>query len=137
MRLPFFAMSAIKDGRYPVELDKQRHMLFSLNAIDEIEDKFGGIENLTSVMNGPDRWKNIRWLLALLINEGKDDNEEALDEKKVGRLLHAGNIKQVTNDILAAFAWGNRGTTEPLETDDEEDEDGEDDAKNTRAGRED
>jgi hypothetical protein len=30
-------MSAIKDGRFPIMLDKERHLLFSLNAIDEIK----------------------------------------------------------------------------------------------------
>lgn len=39
-------MSAIKDGRFPIMLDKERHLLFSLNAIDEMQDKFGGFDRL-------------------------------------------------------------------------------------------
>ena len=31
-------MSAIKDGRFPITLDKERHLLFSLNVIDEMQD---------------------------------------------------------------------------------------------------
>lgn len=130
---PFCVMSAIKDGRYPITLDKQRHMLFSLNAIDEIQDKFGGFDNLDEVMQGKDSIKNLRWLFTLLLNEGKDDGEEDLTEKQVGRLFHAGNISEIKTAILLAFSMGNKGTTEPMETepDDEEDEE----EKNAAAGR--
>ena len=45
-------MSAIKDGRYPVNIGgKERHLLFSLNALDEIQDKFGGYDKLAEVFN--------------------------------------------------------------------------------------
>ena len=40
-------MSAIKDGRLPVELNgKEYHLLFSLNALDEMQDRFGGYDKL-------------------------------------------------------------------------------------------
>ncbi len=39
-----YSMSAIKDGRMPVELNgKTYYLLFSLNALDEMQDRFGGI----------------------------------------------------------------------------------------------
>ena len=47
-------MSAIKDGRFPIMLDKERHLLFSLNAIDEMQDKFGGFDRLDTVLSGKD-----------------------------------------------------------------------------------
>ena len=34
-------MSAIRDGRYPIMLDKERHLLYDLNALDMIQDRFG------------------------------------------------------------------------------------------------
>ena len=43
----YFAMSAFKDGRYPINLDQERHLLFSLNAMDEIQDKFGDLGSWT------------------------------------------------------------------------------------------
>ena len=58
-------MSAIKDGRFPIVLDKERHLLFSLNAIDEMQDKFGGFDRLDTVLSGKDSIKNLRWLLTL------------------------------------------------------------------------
>ena len=51
-------MSAIKDGRFPIMLDKERHLLFSLNAIDEMQDKFGGFDRLDKVLSGKDSIKN-------------------------------------------------------------------------------
>ena len=72
-------MSAIKDGRYPVEIgDKTYHLLFSLNALDEIQDKFGGYDKLTELFNqdNPEWIKNTKWLLTMLINEGAEDGEQ-------------------------------------------------------------
>ena len=108
-------MSAIKDGRFPIMLDKERHLLFSLNAIDEMQDKFGGFDRLDTVLSGKDSIKNLRWLLTLLLNEGADDGEEQLTEKQVGKMIHTGNFNEVKTAIFKAFAMGNSGTTEPLE----------------------
>ena len=47
-------MSAIKDGRFPITLDKERHLLFSLNVIDEMQDKFGGFDRLDKALSGKD-----------------------------------------------------------------------------------
>lgn len=115
-------MSAIKDGRYPIKLDKERHLLFSLNALDELQDKFGGFDKLGEIMDGKDKIKNIRWLLTLLINEGKGEEEEELTEKQVGRLIHTGNFAEVQSSIFKAFAVGNNGTAERIEPDDENEE---------------
>ena len=112
-------MSAIKDGRFPITLDKERHLLFSLNVIDEMQD--------------------LRWLLTLLLNEGAEDGEEELTEKQVGKLIHTGNFLEVKSSIFKAFSMGNNGTAEPPARDDEEEEDdGEDNenGKNAAAGKE-
>ena len=112
-------------------LDRERHLLFSLNAIDEMQDRFGGFDRLDQVLSGKDSIKNLRWLLTLLLNEGADDGEEELTEKQVGKLIHTGNFLEVKNAIFKAFSLGNSGTTEPPENDGEED--GE---KNAEAGKE-
>lgn len=105
-------MSAIKDGRYPIMLDKERHLLFSLNIIDEIQDKFGAIEDLGEYMQGKDGIKNVKWLLTQLLNEGADESDEPLTEKQVGRLIHAGNLVEVQNEMMKSFTFGSTGTTE-------------------------
>ena len=130
-------MSAIKDGRFPITLDRERHLLFSLNAIDEMQDKFGGFDRLDKVLSGKDSIKYLRWLLTLLLNEGADEGEEMLTEKQVGKLIHTGNFLEVKSSIFKAFSLGNNGTEEPPARDDEEDdEEDTDNEKNATAGKE-
>ena len=132
-------MSAIKDGRFPITLDKERHLLFSLNVIDEMQDKFGGFDRLDKALSGKDSIKNLRWLLTLLLNEGAEDGEEELTEKQVGKLIHTGNFLDVKSSIFKAFSMGNNVTEEPPTRDDEEEEDDEEDnenGKNAAAGKE-
>lgn len=133
-------MSAIKDGRFPIVLDKERHLLFSLNAIDEMQDKFGGFDRLDTVLSGKDSIKNLRWLLTVLLNEGAEDDEEPLTEKQVGKLIHTGNFAEVKTAIFKAFSMGNNGTPEPPEPPEPPEQDGEDDEedieKNMTAGKE-
>ena len=123
-------MSAIKDGRYAIELGgKTRHLLFSLNALDEIQDRFGGYDKLNEVFNQENKdWiKNTRWLLTLLLNEGAEEDEQEVNEKQVGRWIHTGNIVEVQSAILKAFTVGTSGDNvtqeeEPGVTSDGEDE---------------
>ncbi len=131
-------MSAIKDGRLPITLDKERHLLFSLNALDEVQDKFGGIDKMGDAMSGSGAIKNIKWLLTLLINEGADDGEEELTEKQVGRMIHTGNFAEIQQAIFKAFSMGNSGTASPeeIEGEDEEEEDADgEEGKNSQSGQ--
>lgn len=62
-------MSAIQSGAYPVTLNgKEYGLLFSLNALDAIQDKFGGYDKLHEVFNANNQnWiKDTKWLLTLL-----------------------------------------------------------------------
>jgi len=129
-------MSAIKDGRLPITLDRERHLLFSLNVIDEMQDRFGGFDNLDEVLQGKDSIKNLRWLLTLLINEGAEESEEPLTEKAVGRMIHTGNFDEVKTAIFRAFSLGNSGGADPQSDEDrEEDEDDGEEEKNAEAGK--
>lgn len=124
-------MSAIKDGRFPITLDKERHLLFSLNVIDELQDKFGGFDQLDNVLQGKNSIKNLRWLLTLLLNEGAGDGENPLTEKEVGRMIHVGNLNEVKTAVFKAFSYGNNGEEEPEEQDEEE----ESEEGNAQAGK--
>lgn len=121
-------MSAIKDGRCPVTLDKERKIIFDLNVLDEVNDRFGGLNVLAEKLNGKDGAKNLRWLATVMLNEAMEDGETPLTEKQVGRMIHAGNLMAVKTAIFSAISVGNRG-------DDELDEI-EDDEGNVRAGQE-
>lgn len=119
-------MSALKSGAYPVTLNgKEYGLLFSLNALDEVQGKFGGYDKLSEVFNdkNPNLFKDTRWLLTLLINEGllaEDENAQMLDEKRVGRLIHAGNLQEVQSAIFKSFAQGTAGDEEAQEEDKDE-----------------
>lgn len=132
-------MSALQNGAYPVTLNgKEYGLLFSLNALDEIQEKFGGYDKLQEILSSDnkDLFKNIKWLFALLINEARladDENAELLTENRVGRIVTAGNIGEIKNAIYAAFAKGAAGDGEA----DEGEKDNEEDDKEgeTKAGQ--
>lgn len=107
---------SIKERGFSRRAEWQRiWFTFSLNALDEVQEKFGGYDKLSEVFNkdNPNLFKDTRWLLTLLINEAllaEDENAQLLEEKRVGRLIHAGNLQEVQNAIL------NRSTEELRET---------------------
>ncbi len=86
-------------------------LLFSLNAIDEIQDHFDiSISDLTKLLQDQRTiFKNLRYILTVLINEGIDDEEsgrEHISEKWLGRKVTANNLQSLTKDILIAFSEG-------------------------------
>lgn len=102
-------MSAIKDGRMPVELNgKTYYLLFSLNALDEMQDRFGGYDKLDKAFDqsNPTMIKDLRWLLTLIINEGMEEGETPLTEQQVGKLIHIGNLPQINSN--GSSGGGNR-----------------------------
>lgn len=125
-------MGALKSGAFPVMLNgKEYGLLFSLNALDEVQEKFGGYDKLSEVFNkdNPNLFKDTRWLLTLLINEAllaEDDSAQLLEEKRVGRMIHAGNLQEVQSAIFKAFYKGTAGDTdeEPKEEKTTEPEEG-------------
>lgn len=121
-------MSAIRDGRYPIMLDKERHLLYDLNAIDAIQDRFGDLSKIGEAMSGKEGFKNLRFLLTVLLNEGESDPANELTEREVGKLIHVGNLNAVKDAIFAAISVGNTGSAVPAEAD-------EDDAKNVETGK--
>lgn len=131
-------MSVIKDGRYPVEIGgKTYHLLFSLNALDELQDKFGGYDKLAEAMSQDNKdWiKNTKWLLALLMNEGKEEGEPEITERQVGRMIHTGNITEIQEAMLKAFSVGTSGTAEPEAKEEAETAEGEE-MGNGKSGQE-
>lgn len=119
-------MSAIKNGAYTVELNgKEYGLLFSLNALDALQDRFGGYDKLAEVFNtnNPNWVKDTKWLFALLLNEAlyaEDENATPLTEQQVGRMVHMGNLESIQQAIFAAFAKGTAGDGETDDADEEE-----------------
>lgn len=104
--------------------------MFSLNALDAIQEKFGGYDKLGEILDrgSKDLFKNIKWLFALLINESRladDENAKLLTEEQVGRIITVGNMGVIQNAIYAAFAKGAAGDKEADGDNVDEDEAGE------------
>lgn len=120
---------------------KEYRLLFTLNALDEIQTKFGGYDKLSEVFNknNPDWVKDTKWLLTLLINEGlleADENAELLTEQQVGRMIHIGNLPDIQKAIFASFAAGTSGDMDDADGEDEAGEEN-DDTGETKAAQED
>ncbi len=114
-------MSALKDASQKLMLGNQEvSLLFSLNVLDEVQDRFGGYDKISEHIH-PEKckeWvKNIRWLLTILINEGLPDGAESFTEQQIGKKISMSNISQVRDAIFAAFV---NGTNPNAETDDTE-----------------
>lgn len=92
-------INPLKDGRIPIMLDKQRHLLCSLNVVDEIE-RAGGASNKLTKRGGAE---TLKWMATMMLNEGKCKDDELLTEKEVGKLIHRGNMEEVEQYIKVAM----------------------------------
>lgn len=94
---------------------KEYNLLFSLNALDEMQDRFGGYDKLDTAFDSsnPNMIKDLRWLLTLVINEGLNEGESELTERQVGKLIHIGNLPQIKDAIFAAFVHSANGGETP------------------------
>lgn len=131
-------MSNIKSGIYEINLRGRRYgLLFSLNVLDAVQDKYGTIDQLAEIFNpenNKDWLKDTKWLLALLVNEGANLEEFLgvenpvghITEQELGLLVDLQNFREVQNAIFAAFARGTKDdqavalTDEETETEDDE-----------------
>lgn len=119
---------SIKERGFSRRAERQRiWFAFSLNALDEVQEKFGGYDKLSEVFNkdNPNLFKDTRWLLTLLINEAllaEDENAQLLEEKRVGRLIHAGNLQEVQNAIFKSFYRGTAGDNSDTENENDGEE---------------
>jgi hypothetical protein len=91
--------SDIKQIGVTINIDKERHLIFDLNSFCDLEDKYGTIEKALGEM-GKGSIKAIRYMLYLgLLNE-----DESLNEKKVGKLIKIENLGEVMNALKIAIA---------------------------------
>lgn len=96
---------------------KEYHLLFDLNVIDELQDRFGGYDKIDEKIDQQKckEWvKNLRWLLTILINEGLPEEDTPFTEKQVGKMINPSNMAQMKSSIYGAFTKGLTGG-EPTE----------------------
>lgn len=90
----------IKPNKIAVILDKERHLLFDLNAFAELEDLYGSVDNAMDALDSGSI-KVLRKLLWLgLIHE-----DEELTERQVGAMLDMPSVNilgELINEALTA-----------------------------------
>lgn len=109
-------MSDLKPAGDRIRLGKNDYkLLFSLNVVDDIQDKFDiAVSELPKLMQEPKtQIKNILKLLAMLVNEGIDydndmdgGNRPHIDARFVGRYIDANNVGELKSKILNSMVNG-------------------------------
>lgn len=108
-------MSDMQPKGIKIQINGEEYgMRFTLNAIDDIQEHFDiPIDELAGLFADPRRRiANIRYLLALLINEEIDcENDNGakrarVDERFIGRHITTGNMQNMIASIYAAFNNG-------------------------------
>lgn len=117
-------MSDLKPKGIKIKLGNNEYgMRFTLNAIDDIQEKFKiPAEKIGELLEDEtNKIRNVRYLLMLLINEDidcvKDDtgiDVKHVDERYVGRHIDGTNMHSIMGDIMRSFSGG------APETDDDE-----------------
>ncbi|NEZ47927.1 hypothetical protein FDF74_12120 [Clostridium niameyense] len=95
-------MNDIKQTGITVKLDKERHIIFDLNALCELEEKYNSIDKALERLTpkeGIPKMKDIRYIFYL----GLKSDDKELTEEKVGSLINLSNINIVTDVIGSAM----------------------------------
>lgn len=90
--------------------DKKYPIAFTLNVMEEIQNKFGSMEKWGKALQpeaGEPKVKDLKWTFAQFVNEGIDiENEENggdrpfVTEKQVGRIISSIGTEQVIGSIF-------------------------------------
>ena len=110
-------------GKPEVELNGQIYKLrFDLQALEQIEEQFGGLREAFQALRGGGMVKAVRKLFAILANSQKDYEDKPMDvtEDTVGRHTGMGKLVEISAAIQAAVEKGMESETNGGEADDAE-----------------
>lgn len=123
-------MSDLKPKGIEIEVGGQkRYLLFTINAIDEIQEKcnaplFDVIKRVADAAGGKtdrETIQNFRTLVTVLLNDGEEgkleEDRNILTENEVGRLLTIKNYSTIAVAVLRAYGVS---IPEPNELEDDE-----------------
>lgn len=86
----------LRPTRVVVTLDRERELRYDMNALSELEAKFGGLQGIFEIETS---LANIRFLLwAGLIHE-----DDALTEKQVGKLADTTRLKEYSEAVSCSL----------------------------------
>ncbi|EJP6471357.1 hypothetical protein NHI66_000605 [Clostridium botulinum] len=89
----------IKQIGVPIVLDKERHFVFDLNAMCELEEKFESIDAAFEKLSKNMKMKDLRYVLWLAL---KYEDEE-ITEKEAGRLMTITEIDTISEKLGEAL----------------------------------
>lgn len=115
---------------------QERNLLFTINAIDSIQEKcnmplFDAIKYIAMAADGNtehDTLVQYRAIVTVLLN---DENDGSLTEKEVGKMITIENYRAIAENVLSAFGIS---IPDPDESDDMDD-DVEKDLPNVETGQ--
>lgn len=103
-------MSDLRPTGEPIMLDgEERHLLFTLNAVDALQDHFDCSleEIIDKVTDKREAAKTMRYAVMVLLNDEADRTEDAglkrYTEQEVGWLISQENLTEVTIAMLKAY----------------------------------
>jgi len=111
------------NGKPEVELNGTTYRLrFDLQALEQIEEQFGGLKEAFQALRGGGMVKAVRKLFAILANSQKDYEDKPMDvtEDTVGRHTGMGKLVEISAAIQAAVEKGMESETNGGEADDTE-----------------
>ena len=74
---------------------------FNLNVLSEVQDRY---ENVGAINQKIQQYKELKWLLTLLVNEMLDDESQRVTEQWVGKQISLKNMAGLVSVISQAFA---------------------------------
>lgn len=107
---------------------QERNLLFTINAIDSIQEKcnmplFDTIKYIAKAADGNtehDTLVQYRAVVTALLN---DENDGSLTEKEVGKMITIENYRAIAENVLGAFGLSMPDPDEGDDMEDDEDED--------------
>ena len=106
------ARETMKDEGVKIYLDKERTFKFDLNALCELEDKFGDISEAFSGLEKRE-FKKIRSIVHALLAHEEDED---WSEKDAGSLITVENLEEVASALAKALSKSAPDTQEVKKT---------------------
>ena len=105
-------IQAVRPVKHTIDLGDgvEREIEFSLNAMADLEDKYGTIEH-AFVKIQEDNISAIRFLLWCLLNNG----EQEISEREIGRLINLRNLNELMSSVMDYMEEAMPGITEMAE----------------------
>jgi len=78
-----------------IKLDKERRLIFDLNALCTLEDEYGSVDKAFEAISKNNKMKDIRHVLCLALQ----NEDDSMTEKQAGKLINIQNMKYVVGKL--------------------------------------